>query len=176
MKTSLETNRLLLRELVPSDDFDFFDMDSNPEVHLYLGNNPSKTIFDSRRHISNIRQQYLENGIGRWAVIVKDTGEFAGWSGLKLEKNINGHHTFYDLGYRFKPKFWKQGFATEAAQAFVKFGFEELDLPEICAYVSAQNQASIRVLEKCGLTYVNTFKYDGADDLWYKIINPGMVK
>ena len=53
--------------------------------------------------IENIRQQYRTNGIGRMAVILKETGEFTGWAGLKLERNVNGHEQFYDIGYRFIP-------------------------------------------------------------------------
>lgn len=176
MKTSFETERLLLREFVPSDDFALFELDSDPEVHLFLGNNPAKTIYDSRKNITNIRQQYLENGIGRWAVFIKETGEFAGWSGLKVERNINGHLNFYDLGYRYKTKFWKQGIATEAAKEFIKFGFDELNLPKICAYVSAQHSASQHVLEKCGLQYVSTFQYEGGDTMWYEIHNSHLSK
>ena len=81
MKTSIETERLLLRELLPTDDAGMFELDSNPEVHIYLGNKPVKSIEESREAIANIRQQYLENGIGRWAVILKETGEFIGWFG-----------------------------------------------------------------------------------------------
>lgn len=175
MKTSFETDRLLLREFLPSDDFAMFELDSDPEVHLYLGNNPAKSIYDSRKNISNIRQQYLENGIGRWAVFIKETGEFAGWSGLKLERNVNGHLSFYDLGYRFKPKFWNHGIASESAKAFVTFGFEELKLSKICAYVSAKHKASQHVLQKCGLQYVSTFIYEGEEHLWYEIHNPNFA-
>ncbi len=176
MRTSIETERLILREVVPTDDIGFFEMDSDPEVHLFLGNNPVKIIEQSRRHIENIRQQYLENGIGRWAVIIKETNEFAGWSGLKLEKNLNGYAQFYDLGYRFKPKFWNSGIATEAAKAFVDFGFNELQLDKICAYTAAKHVNSGRVLEKCGLIFVNTFLNQGVEELWFELNNPNFRK
>ena len=172
MKTSIETERLLLRELLPADDIGMFELDSNPEVHIYLGNNPVKSIEESREMIANIRQQYLENGIGRWAVILKETGEFIGWSGLKLEKNVNGRETFYDLGYRFIQKHWGKGYGYEAAEAFVDFGFNEMKLPIINAYADFDNLGSRKILEKVGMHFVNTFEEDGVQEAWYEIKNP----
>lgn len=175
MKTSIETERLALRELLPTDDVGMFELDSNPEVHIYLGNNSVKSIEESREMISNIRQQYLENGIGRWAVILKETGEFIGWSGLKLEKNVNGHETFYDLGYRFIQKHWGKGYAFETAKAFVAFGFNEMKLPVINAYADFDNLNSRKVLEKVGMKFVNSFELDGNEEVWYELKNPNII-
>lgn len=168
----IETKRLILRELFPSDDQKMFELDSNPEVHKYLGNNPVTDIEQIREAIANIRQQYMDNGIGRWAVILKETNEFIGWSGLKLEKNVNGHDQYYDLGYRFIQKHWGKGYAIETANAFLKYGFDKLKLDTICAYADAGNNASRNVLEKAGLHYVNTFEYEGGEEVWYEIKNP----
>jgi len=161
-----------LRELFPSDDKKMFELDSNPEVHTYLGNNPVTNIEQSREIIKNIRQQYRDNGVGRWAVILKETNEFIGWSGLKLEKNVNGHDTFYDLGYRFIQEYWGKGYAIETANAFVDYGFNKLNLDTINAYADAGNKASRNVLEKAGLYYINTFEYEGEEEVWYEIKNP----
>jgi len=175
MKTSIETERLLLRELLPTDDAGMFELDSNPEVHIYLGNKPVKSIEESREMIANIRQQYLENGIGRWAVILKETGEFIGWSGLKLEKNVNGYETFYDLGYRFIQKHWGKGYAFETAKAFVDFGFNEMKLSVINAYADFDNLNSRKVLEKIGMKFVNSFELDGTEEVWYELKNPNII-
>jgi len=172
MRTSLETERLLLRELLPTDDVGMFELDSNPQVHIYLGNKPVTSIEQVREAIANIRQQYLENGIGRWAVILKETNEFIGWSGLKLEKNVNGYQTFYDLGYRFIQKHWGKGYAYETAKAFVDFGFNDMKLEKINAYADFDNLASRRVLEKVGMHFVNAFDDEGTQEAWYEIKNP----
>lgn len=168
----IETERLLLRELFPSDDLGMFELDSNPEVHRYLGNNPVTDIEQSREIIANIRERYLTRGVGRWAVILKETNEFIGWSGLKLEKDVNGHDYFYDLGYRFIPKHWGKGYAIETANAFVDYGFNTLKLDTINAYADASHKASRNVLEKAGFKYINTFEYEGEEEVWYKIKNP----
>lgn len=172
MKTSFETERLLCRELIASDDAGMFELDSNPNVHRHLGNNPVKSIDESREHIALIRQQYRDYGIGRWAVILKETGEFIGWSGLKVEKNVNNHQQFYDLGYRFIEKHWGKGYATETAKAFVDFGFNQMNLHTINAYTDADHLASQKVLANAGLKLVNVFLYDGTDELWFEIRNP----
>lgn len=166
----METDRLFMRELIPEDAEGIFELDSDPEVHLYLGNNPIKTIEQAAEVIQFIRQQYADNGIGRWAVIEKTTNTFIGWGGLKLMKDtINGHTNYYDLGYRFMKKYWGKGYATETAIASLHYGFNELKLPEIFAMADKQNAGSNAVLVKAGLKFVELFYDDGIPHNWYKI-------
>lgn len=172
MKSSIETPRLLLRPLEDGDVAGMFALDSNPKVHQFLGNTPVTDLTQSQEWIDNIKQQYVDNGIGRWAVIEKSTGDFVGWAGLKLERNVNGRETFYDLGYRFREEFWGKGYATEASKAWVDFGFNEMKLPLINAYVDADHTASRTVLEKCGLKHTETFPYEGVEECWYELRNP----
>jgi len=149
MEIFLETERLILRELLPTDDKGMFELDSNKVVHEFLGNKPLNNIEQSRKIIEFIRQQYFDNGIGRWAIIEKETDNFMGWTGLKLIKDeINHHSNFYDLGYRLIPKFWGKGFATESAKASLNYGFENLKLNEIYGMCHINNIASRKVLEK----------------------------
>ncbi|WP_293308745.1 GNAT family N-acetyltransferase, partial [Pedobacter sp. UBA5917] len=102
MKIFAETERLILRELLPEDAAGMFEMDGDPEVHIFLGNKPVQSIEQSKADIEFIRKQYIDNGIGRWAVIEKETNSFIGWAGLKFIKEMNNNHSnYYDLGYRF---------------------------------------------------------------------------
>lgn len=174
MSKSIETERLYFRELVPSDEEGMFEMDSNPEVHTYLGKNPIKTIEESRIAISSIMEQYRTNGIGRWAVLLKETGEFIGWAGLKLERNVNGHDSHYDLGYRFIQKHWGKGYASEAAAAFVDYGFNVMKLEKINATADPSNAASRKVLERAGLKFIETFDHEGDEEVWYEMVNPNL--
>lgn len=172
MSKSIETERLYFRELEPTDDVGMFELDSNPEVHTYLGNNPVKTIEESRAAIDFIREQYRTNGIGRWAALLKETGEFIGWAGLKLERNVNGHDSHYDLGYRFIQKHWGKGYASEAAAAFVDYGFNVMNLEKINATADPSNAASRKVLERVGLKFIETFDHEGEEEVWYEMVNP----
>ena len=173
MTILLETDRLLLRELLPTDDAGMFEMDADPAVHRYLGNKPVTRIEQSRELFAFVRRQYAENGIGRWAVEDKNTGEFLGWSGLKLHPGpTNGHSNYYDLGYRFLRRHWGRGYATETAHASVRYGFDTLGLPRICGIADVRNLASNLVLQKAGLRFGATFDLDGVPHHWYEQDNP----
>lgn len=160
MKFYIETERLILREFRPNDLEDFYEMDSKPEVHIYLGNKPATSIDQSKEMIANIRQQYTDNGIGRWAVIEKESGDFIGWSGLKFIKEYeNNHINFYDVGYRLHPKYWGKGYATESTKAALVYGFNELKLSDIYGIANIDNKASRNALEKCGLKFIEKFDF-----------------
>ncbi|MBC7451035.1 MAG: GNAT family N-acetyltransferase, partial [Cytophagales bacterium] len=120
--------------------------------------------------IDFIRQQYIENGTGRWAVIEKETNTFIGWAGLKLIKEETNHHNgYYDVGYRFIKKYWGKGYATEAADACITYGFTIMNLNEIYAIADAENTASHHVLQKIGMRFIETFHYQRTKHDWYKI-------
>ncbi|RWY57227.1 GNAT family N-acetyltransferase [Mucilaginibacter gilvus] len=170
MQIFAETERLILRELLPSDEQAMFELDSDRDVHRYLGNKPITTMQQARDMIGHVRQQYVTNGIGRWVVIEKATGEFIGWAGLKfMTETRNGHSNFYDLGYRFIKHYWGKCYATEAAIASVKYGFEVLKLKEMYGMADVDNIASNKALQKAGLKFVEEFEHDGVKHNWYKV-------
>ena len=142
----------------------------DPLVRSYLGDlNPPQSIEDTRKIIQYIIDQYRLNGMGRLAVVEKSSGDFIGWAGLKIERNINGHDQFYDLGYRFMSKYWNKGYASEAASAVVSYGFHILQVDKICAYIQQGNSSSRRVAEKSGLQLTSTFRGECADEWWLEI-------
>jgi [ribosomal protein S5]-alanine N-acetyltransferase len=168
MKIFAETERLILREMLPEDEMGLYELDSDPEVHRYLGNKPIHNIEQARESIRLIREQYIDHGIGRWAIIEKSTNGFIGWAGLKFVKEkINNHTNYYDLGYRLIKKYWGKGFATEVATASLNYGFDKLKLPEIFAMADIENAGSNNVLKKLGLKLMDTFEYDGVVHNWY---------
>ena len=170
MKIKLETERFFLREVDFCDESGMFELDSNPAVHKYLGNKPITNIDQVRAYINNLKQQYLENGIARWAVIDKKTNEFIGWSGIKLIKEpINNRTNFYEIGYRLKEKHWGKGIATETTVALIKYGFENLQTARIYAICDINNAGSKNVLLKSGLTLIESFDYDGVEHFWFEI-------
>ena len=78
MQSVIETERLMIRELLPSDDLGMFELDNDADVHRYLGNKPVQTLEEAQEMIRFIRQQYATNGIGRWAIIEKRSKDFVG--------------------------------------------------------------------------------------------------
>jgi ribosomal-protein-alanine N-acetyltransferase len=170
MRIFTETNRLILRELLPEDVDGMFEMDCDTEVHRFLGNAPIQTKEQAAEMIQFIRQQYVDNGIGRWAVIDKQTNSFLGWAGLKLiMEPINNHINYLDLGYRLMRKYWGLGIATEAARASLAYAFDELQAKEVYAITEIGNTASDNVLLKAGLSFIEPFDYKVFKLNWYKI-------
>jgi ribosomal-protein-alanine N-acetyltransferase len=169
LKIFTETERLILREIVMDDAQDLFELDSDPNVNTYLGNQPATELQQSVEVVNHIRKQYQTNGIGRWAIIEKSTNEFIGWSGLKYESEIRENFSYYDVGYRLKKKFWGKGFATESAIASIQYGFDQLQLKEIYAAADIENIVSNKVLQKTGLIWQEEFEYLGTAHNWYKI-------
>ncbi len=170
MSIILETKRLILRELHPDDTEAFFELDADPLVHRYLGNRPLKTPDEALNIIQFVRKQYAENGIGRWAVVDKNSLQFLGWAGLKLlTEPINNHVNIHDFGYRIMRKHWGQGYATESAFASLKYGFEVLKLPIIYAAAHTANGASNHILTKVGFQLQETFLYEDIPCNWYEL-------
>jgi RimJ/RimL family protein N-acetyltransferase len=170
------TARLHCRPLVAADAPGMLALDSDPTVRRYLqglGTPAATSLAESEGIIEFIRAQYAAVGIGRWAVLLAATGEFMGWAGFKLVAGpVNGQRDFYDLGYRYLPRYWGQGYGYEAAQAWLKHGFGTLGLPRICAYADVQNTGSRRILEKIGLRPGNEFVEGGTRCAWYEASNP----
>lgn len=162
---AFETARLLCRPLLAGDAPGMFALDSDPAVRRYLGGiggPQAASLADSLATIQFIQAQYAANGIGRWAVLLRATGEFMGWAGLKLVPGpVNNQRDFYDLGYRFLPHHWGQGYGYEAAQAWLTYGFGTLALPRICAYADVHNAGSRRILEKISLQPGGLFVQNG---------------
>ena len=176
MNLTLETPRLLLRPFELSDAEDMFEMDKNPEVHKYLWQTPTKSKDETVKIISYIQKQYAENNIGRFATILKETGEFIGWTGIKyINDHVeNGNTNFYDYGYRLSEKFWNKGFATEASVAWLKYGFDEMNIEKMNAYTHAENGASNHVLQKVGFQFMEN--YQDENDVtwkWWQMENSG---
>lgn len=171
MSYLIETERLYLRRLTESDTTDLFELDSNPKVHKYLGNNPVKSIEESQNQIKNVLKQYEEFGIGRLAIINKETKEFIGWSGIKFERELRTEFDYYDLGYRLKEIYWGHGYATEAAIGSLEYGFNELRLNEINACADVNHVVSNKILKKIGFIPDGNFTFEGSLINWYFLKN-----
>jgi ribosomal-protein-alanine N-acetyltransferase len=161
MKIHIETERLLMRDFMDEDVHGLFSLDSDSEVHKYLGNKPITTLQEARKYIDFVKQQYLDYGIGRWAVVEKESGDFIGWSGFKYNtETLNARTNYYDIGYRLIKKYWGKGYATETAIASLHYGFSELGYNEIVGIADVANTASNIILQKIGLIKRNEFIHE----------------
>lgn len=170
MEIFASTPRLILREIIPADAPGMLALDGDPAVVQYVGGVTINTLEEAREKIRFIRQQYVSNGIGRWAVIEKASNNFVGWAGLKLvTEPVHQQVNFYDVGYRFIPQYWGKGYATECAVASLRYGFEQLQPDYLYAWTDASNTASAHVLTKVGFLLTDTFVHDGVPSNWFEI-------
>lgn len=166
----LETERLILRQFEEADFERVFLIDSDPEVMKYIGVPPLTDINESKEVIQMIRKQYEENGVGRLAVVEKESGLVVGWSGLKLlTKAVNGYQNVLELGYRFVPESWGKGYATESGKASLDYGFHELNAEVIYAYAHSEHEASNHILRKLGFQKTSEFEEPDGICFWYEL-------
>lgn len=157
-----ETERLQHRSFTVDDAEVVFALNSHPEVMRYTGEPLIQSKAEARERIANY-PDFDEVGYGRWACVLKETQTVIGFCGLKYLSDLEA----VDVGYRLLPQFWGRGLATEACVASLQFGFDTLQLDEILGLVLPENKASIRVLEKAGMSADGRMDYDGFDVLRY---------
>jgi len=165
LKTLIETDRLLLREITHDDIEDLLTLHSNPEVQKYTGEPVVESLAEIEKAIDGRIKHYKKFGFGRWATFLKKDMQFVGWAGLLYLPEFDE----IDLGYRFLPEYWGLGIATEASHAILKYGFNTLHLKKIIAIAMKEHKASIRVMEKIGMEFYKYAPYElGAKDAaWY---------
>lgn len=170
MKFHIETERLILREFREEDAPRLLRLNSNINVIKYLHMEPMKNMEEALKDVKWVTDQYPKNKIGRWIMLEKSTGEFMGWTGLKLEDmEMNGQQDFYDVGYRMLPEFWGKGYATESVLASLRYAFEEMRLEKLNAAAHWENLASRRVLKKSGFRELNIFDIFDFKAYWFEL-------
>lgn len=157
-----ETNRLLFQKIRKEHGTLMFQLNSDPEVMKYTGEKAFSSLNEANLFCKNYNP-YTPTKMGRYACFQKHTQHFLGWCGLKLHND-----GLVDLGYRFLRSQWRNGYATEASFFFINHGFEKLGLELIVGNVAKSNAASIRVLEKVGMTYWKEVGDDCGDDVTYR--------
>jgi RimJ/RimL family protein N-acetyltransferase len=168
MNIIIQTERLLLRTFTDKDVQDIYELNLDPEVTLYT-HDPIRNLQQAAEVLEKvILPQYSLYNHGRWAVHLKRTNEFIGWCGLKYRPEKNE----VDLGYRFKKAYWGKGYATEAASACIRYGFETLKLERVVGRAEHANTGSWKVLEKCNMKYIGEDEVDAYPVKVYEILNP----
>ena len=110
---------------------------------------------------------YVQYGFGMWATMDKATGKFIGRCGL-CPMDIEGHEEI-EVAYMLAKEYWGQGLATEAAQAILKYGFEQAGVSRLICVINPGNLASARVAEKIGMTLEIDGDVNGEPTLLYSI-------
>lgn len=153
----LETERLVLREIIKEDAGDLKLWLGNENVYKYWGRGPSKGEKDPELLFVDPRPQVNRKPSPDyiWGIEQKETGALIGM----LEVFDIENNRFGMVGYRIAPHLWNGGICTEALQRVVKFVFEETEMDRLEARADVRNIGSNRVLEKCGFRKEGTIRH-----------------
>ena len=165
-----ETLRLILRQFTEVDAPLILALNSDPEIVKYVHEPTLQTEAQAEKILLDIILPQYKNNLGRWAIHTKDNMDFIGWCGLKYRPELDE----IDLGYRLMQNAWGKGFATEAAQHSLDYGFNHLNLKLITGRAHIENIASIKVLEKIGMDFIAEGIVDNCPVRTYTRANPNL--
>lgn len=146
----ITTARLILRQWQAEDVPAFVAMNQDPEVMRYFPGTLSPE--QSAGWAENCRALLEQQGWGLWAIEVRDQHEFIGFTGLHAPSIDLPFNPCVEIGWRLKRSAWGKGFATEAANAALRAGFEQVGLQEIVSFTSVVNTPSEAVMKRLGMT------------------------
>ena len=171
----LETERLILRRVLPSDVKEMFELRSNPETMKYIPRPLLTNHEEALAHIQMMEDKIETNEGINWAITLKGDDKMLGVIG---HYRIKPEHYRAEVGYMILPEYHGKGITTEAVQCVVDYGFNTMQLHSIEGVIDPENEASQRVLQKCGFVKEAHFKenefYDGKfiDAVIYSKLNP----
>lgn len=156
---TIKTLRLTLRPLQPADAVTLHRVYQTEGVLRYFPNPDPPSPEKLGRFIAGQQEHWEKYGYGNWGVLPDGEREIIGWAGLQFLPELNET----EVGYLLDKPFWGKGYATEAARASLQFGFDHFAFSRLISLVHPENIASRRVLEKCGMRYVETIHLWGMD-------------
>ena len=159
----LETERLVIRNWENGDRDLFHRINSEDAVMEFFPFR--RTRSESDRFLDVLRETIAERGYGFTALEERASGSCIGFAGLApvaIEPILA--EGSIEIGWRLAPEFWGKGYATEAARALVRFGFETLDLDEIVSFAVEENHRSIAVMQRLGMTRDGAFDHPKVPD------------
>ena len=152
----LATDRLIMRSWREEDLAPFAALNADPVVMEHFPSTLTRQESDAL--VVRITAQLDALGFGLWALEVRETGEFIGFTGLAVQTFPAPFNPSVEVGWRLKRSAWGHGYATEAAFAALDYGFTVAELDEIVSMTAVTNARSQAVMERIGMTR------DPADD------------
>jgi ribosomal-protein-alanine N-acetyltransferase len=165
LMSTMTTQRLILRRWQERDREPFAALNADPEVMRHLPALLSRD--DSDALIDAFETRFDDLGFGLWALELKDSGEFIGFTGLSVPRFSAHFMPAVEVGWRLTRVAWGHGYATEAARQSLAYGFDVVRLTEIVSFTTVGNLRSRKVMERIGMTH------DPADDFDHPILAEG---
>ncbi len=173
----IETARLGLRTWRVADQAPFAVINANEQVMEYF---PSRMSWQQTQdYIDRIRQHFLQHGFGLYVVDELATGKMIGCVGFNKPTFKADFMPCVEIAWRLHPQVWGQGYATEAAQACLDYGWQTLGLEEVTSFTAIANKRSARIMQKIGMERKGEFDHPNLSSthwlcphVWYRIQSP----
>jgi RimJ/RimL family protein N-acetyltransferase len=157
----LETDRLILSEQSTSDAAFILELMNSPGWLKYIGDRNVHTTEEAATYIINgAMKSYKENGFGLYLVTTKSDQSPIGICGLIKRPGLEAT----DIGFAFLPQHEGKGYGYESASAVMAHARTELGLGAIVAITVAENEPSIKLLKKIGLSFAKTITLPGSEE------------
>jgi [ribosomal protein S5]-alanine N-acetyltransferase len=147
----VRTNDLVLRMPNPEDAPFVFSIEGDPETNQYRPAGPMRSLHEAEEKVSQWRKDWLTSGYGYWVASLPSEPDIIGIGGVRTDRWQE--RDVLHLYYRFSPKSWGRGYATELARVAVDMSRQHLSKQAILARIRPTNKPSIRVAEKIGLEH-----------------------
>jgi RimJ/RimL family protein N-acetyltransferase len=145
----IETPRLRMRQWCEADRGPFAAMNADPAVMEFFESLQSRAASDAS--INAWQAQFAANGWSNWAVELRESAQFIGFTGLSVPRRTFSFSPCVEVGWRLARSAWGHGYATEAARASLRFACEQLALPEVVSFTAVGNLRSRAVMERIGM-------------------------
>ena len=152
--TVIETERLIMRPWARDDIDVYAEMFANDEIMRFSLTRRGMTRKEAEESLERHVSHFEKHGYGYWAVTPKELGRIAGYTGLQMPYWFPDLLPAVEVGYRYHPDHWGNGYATEAARASLDYGFHVVGLDEIIAIYEPENVRSGMVMERLGMRHI----------------------
>jgi RimJ/RimL family protein N-acetyltransferase len=147
---------------VESDIPEYAAVVADPEVTKFIGDGLPHSHEQATAYVHDCIRSEAKEGIARYAVILRETGELIGFCGFK---KVNDD---IDFGWRYARRAWGNGYATQAAHAVLDYGINTLKLSSIVAKSAVENIGSVRIIEKIGMQFEAFGEVSGRKTVRYR--------
>jgi [ribosomal protein S5]-alanine N-acetyltransferase len=159
----LETERLLLRALSTNDVDSLHRISNEPNVPLYLWDDEAVSETTIKGLIAQSDRMFSKERIGVFGIRMRGREDLLGFCGFVRLGGMEESELWYEL----TQKVWGRGLATEAARACVRYAFEDVGMERVIAGADAPNTASLRVIEKLGMKYLDNISPSAPEEPYF---------
>ena len=152
----LETERLILTKITEEHAEDMYEYSCDPDVTRYLTWSCHASVGQTQRYIKLLQKKYADGTFNDWGVVLKETGKFIGTCGYT---SFDFEEAQAEMGYVLAKPYWGKGYAAEAVKCAMKYAIDNFGIKGFHAKHMEGNDASGRVMQKCGMKFEGMFRH-----------------